>query len=221
MGNFFSDLGGGLLGQGPGTESMSGEEYLPTEKRQGLQVLRNFMLDSRPNEGGYGSFFHPSYEAIPQADRERYTGRVREAYDITRNPFLKDLQSSVDAQLSRSGLLTTSRSAFLRGTMQQERDIGARLAEMATATDFEEKSRQETLRNRLSILDRALGVDYPGQVEIDKPQSMERAFGSLAGRAGAAYLTGGFSELPGMFSSGAPKSTPFSGQPTSSLGGMR
>ena len=203
MGNFLSDFGGGLLGQGPGSESMSGYEMLPTEKRQGLDRLRSFLSDD-PNDlsRGWGAFFAPGYQALPQGERDTRVEELGNVYKAQFNPFLQRVMTEADANLSKAGLYSSGRSSYLKGKIGSDLALSSMLPTVQYKHQLSDTNRSETLRNQLGILDRALGTDYPGQVEIDKPQSVERGLGSLVGRGATAYATGGLSEFGTPFQVG-------------------
>lgn len=214
MGNFFSDFAGGLVGEGPGTDTISGYEARGTVGRQGEDRLRAF-LDTGGDpaqggqrfSGGFGSFFAPYYEALPSAEREERVTELGNVYKAQFNPFLQDVFTRAEGELSKSGLLTSGRASYLKGKLGSDLALQSMLPTVQYKHQMMDTNRAETLRNRMMILDRALGNTTPESVEVAKPSSFERGLGALAGKAAGTWATGGFSASGTPFGFGGGAST--------------
>jgi len=195
--NFFSDFAGGLSGEGPGTDTVSGYEGLGTVGRMTQDSIRNLMSSDPGNVALGGGIFAPNYQALPQADIESRVGRVRGAYQEQFNPFLSQLQQGIDADLSKAGLLTSSRSAALRSRTLGQLAVQSYLPTAELQNALEEQNRQETWNRRMQMLGIGGSNSIPNTIEVGKPSTFGQNLGGLAGRAAGAYLTGGLSELFG------------------------
>ena len=172
----------------------SGYDMLPTEKKQALDRLRGFLSED-PNDttnlGRGRAVFAPNYEAISKGDIESRVGRIGGAYKEMFNPFLKDLQSGIDKDLSRSGLLTSTRSAALRGHTLGQLAVQSYLPQAELQNSLEEQNRQDVWNRRMQILGTALGssTDYPSQVQFQQKEGND--WGRLIGMGLNAYGSAG------------------------------
>lgn len=216
MGNFFSDVAGGFLGEGPGTDTVSGYEMLGAVGQRGNDIMRGYLSED-PNDvtnlGRGRAIFAPNYEAISEGEMDERVGRIGGAYKEMFNPFLANLQQRIDADLSRSGLLTSTRSAALRSKTLADLAVQSYLPQAEYRNQLEEQNRQDIWNRRMALLGQAMGDTTPNTVEIAKPSSMERGLGAFAGRAAGTWATGGFGGggfggLGSIFSSPAPNEYP-------------